>query len=237
MEIGLLKLPGLHRQPRLLNIHSRVTWTLPQGGGGEHIATFAEQESTSPQAEERYTWDYTHFVGQERTWREREKQFCAAHRVTGKGTESSSPDPQMTCSPISHTHAPKPLLHCAMQMQSGIIPADPTDSPNNLTSSKCFLQVGKSLTHHEVVTICYFLIPSFPFVWEFTAMKFLQKPSKLPAPISCWQLICFYSSFPWIPLFIVNCSEAPRHTACSTMKPGKLQLLQLLVVKWDCENK
>lgn len=124
-------------------------------------------------------------VSQESIWHEREKQFCAACRVTGKGTENSAPDSKTTCIPTSHTRTPKPPLHHAMQMESGINPADPTNSPNNPTSSKCVLQVGKSLMHHEVVTLCCFLIPSFLFVWEFTAMRFLQKPSNLPAPISC----------------------------------------------------
>lgn len=45
MEIGLWRIPGLHRLFRLLKRYSRVTWTVPQSGAGEHVATFAEQES------------------------------------------------------------------------------------------------------------------------------------------------------------------------------------------------
>lgn len=45
MEIGLWRIPGFHRLLRLLKMYSRVTRTLLQIGGGEDVATFAEQES------------------------------------------------------------------------------------------------------------------------------------------------------------------------------------------------
>lgn len=45
MEIGLWRIPGHHRLLRLLKMYSRVTWTLPQSGEGNHAATFAERES------------------------------------------------------------------------------------------------------------------------------------------------------------------------------------------------
>lgn len=208
----------------------------PQSDGGEYAATFAEQELTSSQTEEIYIHLLLQSFHRPRKdlVRKRTAVRCSSqsHKERHWKPFCGLPKDLQPC--ISHTW-PK-LLHCAMQMQNGIILTDPNNSSNNLTSSKCFLQACKSLMHREAV-VCCFLIPSFPLVWDFTAMMFLWKPSKLPAPISCRQLIWFYPSFPWILQFIVNCSEAPRHTARSTMEPGKLQLPQLLVVKWDCENK
>lgn len=60
MEIGLWRIPGLHRLLRLLKMYIRVT----QSGGGEHVATLAEQESIdlSPGRRDIYSGK-KHFVG------------------------------------------------------------------------------------------------------------------------------------------------------------------------------
>lgn len=118
---------------------------------------------------------------------------------TGDNSSSSILPPKITCSPTTCTCAPKHLTpHCADAKQHN--PCWPHSFPqcpsNSLVSFKRFLQAGKSFTHHGVVTLCCFLIPSSPFVPAIHCSEVPPETQQIPRSYIMLTTHLFLSPFP-----------------------------------------